>query len=233
MTESAAGWLRQVPLFAGLDEEALRVLERCSRRRRFPADEALFHEGDPGHVLYVILSGRVHIRRSLPSGEIIHIASRQAGEFFGEMALIDGSDRMADAVTATACELLMVDGEAFVRCLDGAPGLARKVASCIAERLRDAARRLEAEHTQDVLGRVSGAVLELAARHGVVATPSGERIEVRISQQELALHAGTTRESANRALRRLRQVNAVHYEGRRLVLVDRSRLEAYAGGGLQ
>src|SRR5262245_42248277 len=92
--------LQQVPLFGGLDSESLEKLAQRSRRRRFQAHQTLFHEGDPGYTLYVIISGRVNIQTLTSSGETVYLAQRGPGESVGEMAVIDGQPRMADAVTA-------------------------------------------------------------------------------------------------------------------------------------
>ena len=110
--------LRKVPLFSGLDEASLLTLAQHSRRRRFPAGETLFHEGDPGFTLYVIISGRVKVKTVGSAGEIIQIAQRGVGEHFGELSLFDGKPRMADVVTIEPCDLLMLDHSDFVRCVE-------------------------------------------------------------------------------------------------------------------
>src|SRR5436309_2273573 len=113
MDASSINALRQVPIFSGLDDDSLKSLARRSRRRTFRASEALFHEGDPGHTLYVIVSGRVKIQTNTAAGEIVHLANRGAGEQFGELSLIDGKPRMADAVTSEKSDLLMLDRTEF------------------------------------------------------------------------------------------------------------------------
>src|SRR5688572_4537009 len=109
--------LARVPIFAGLDEEHLRLLTATARRRTLKADEALFYEGDPGQTLYLVLSGEVKIQRFTPSGKVVVIALRGPGEHVGEMALLDGEPRSADAVTSAPTELLMLDRAEFIRCL--------------------------------------------------------------------------------------------------------------------
>src|SRR5947209_2992105 len=68
--------LRQTPLFAGLEESALRALAGRCRHRRFRANESLFHQGDPGQSLYVIISGRLRVEVTGPGDQIIHLARR-------------------------------------------------------------------------------------------------------------------------------------------------------------
>src|SRR5947207_15257253 len=105
MQTSHVALLRQVPLFAGLDDESLEMLSLRCRRRSFGPREALFRKGDAGQTLYVIVSGRVRIETLTPSGQVVQIAERVSGEAFGELALFDGKPRMADAVTADGAHL--------------------------------------------------------------------------------------------------------------------------------
>ena len=227
MSSTTAALLRQVPLFAALDDELREAIALRTRRRTFEAGQALFHEGDPGHTLYVILSGRVNVQRVTPSGEVLHIADRGPGEFVGEMALIDGKPRMADVVTAEACDLLMVDRAAFLECMERSPRIAWLVAGCMVERLREAADHQEKIQSRDVLGRVAGALLELMDLQGTDPVPGGRRLRAQITQQELAERVGTTRESVNRAFRRLKQVGAVQCQGKQPVVTDEVKLRQY------
>ena len=93
--------LARCPLFAGLGEADLVGLSHEMRTRRFRRGEVLFHQGDPGEALFVVTTGAVKI--SLPSeeGDEAIIATVNAGDFFGELALLDGAPRSA---TATALE---------------------------------------------------------------------------------------------------------------------------------
>ena len=108
---SLSSLLKNVPLFHALDDALIEPLSRRARRRKFAAHEALFHEGDPGHTMYIVLEGRVRICKTTASGQTVHIAFLDPGDYFGEMALIDGSPRMADAATVSASDLLMLDRE--------------------------------------------------------------------------------------------------------------------------
>jgi len=220
--------LRKIPLFAGLDAESLQALAGRCRRRHFRDNEALFHEGDAGHTLYLIIAGRVNIQTVLPSGEVVHLAQRGPGEHFGELSLIDGKPRMADAVTAEPSDLLMLDRESFIRCVEESPKIALCVMAALAERLRQAGDLLESQKGLDVLGRLSEVLLELARAHGTADPSGGTRIATRITQQEIAERIGTTRESVNRALTGLKNVGALRFEGRTMIVTSLSKLRQYS-----
>ena len=223
-----AAALRRVPLFAHLDEASLDLLASHSRRRRFPAGESLFHAGDPGQTLYVILGGKIHIRLLTPEGGMVHVASRGIGETVGEMSLVDGKPRMADAVTAEASDLLMLDRSDFLLCLERSPHVALGIMSCLADRLREAGQQLSRLQGTDVLGRVAAALLDLSRGENAEPTARGGVLLPAFSQSDLATELGTTRESVNRCLRRLRDARILSGESRRLEVVDRKKLEGYA-----
>ena len=223
MDTGMAHLLREVPLFAALDEGALQLLgERC-RRRKFRAGEALFHEGDPGHTLYVVLAGHVKIQTLTDNGDIVHIATRGPRETVGEMSLIDGQQRMADAVTAEPAELLMLDRDEFIRCLERSPRMALQIMSCLASRLREAAQRQRQERNKSVPARVAAHLLQLAEERGV-RDQGGVRLEVRLSQGELAEELGVARESLNRALSSFRRTRVLQMQGHEWLITDPQRL---------
>lgn len=224
---SISSVLKNVAFFSVLDNDAIgEILSRC-RRRRYRAGEAIFHEGDPGLTLYVILSGCVNIQRDTVAGTTIHLAQRGQAEAFGEMALIDGKPRMADAVTAAPTDLLMLDREAFVRCVEHSPRIAFGVMSYLADRLREAGAQIESRHALDVRGRLAEKLLHLAEHFGREEPSGAVRIAAQITQQALAEQIGTSRESVNRELSRMREVGAIRMAGRAIILTDQKKLRRY------
>jgi CRP-like cAMP-binding protein len=206
-SSSVAGRLAQVPIFAGLDEAHLVALASVCRRRTIRAEETLFYEGDPGHTLFVILAGQVKIQRITPSGKVVVLALRGPGEHVGEMALLDGEPRSADAVTAEPCEVLILERGELMRCLREQPQIALNMLASMARRLREAANQTEGFRELDVLGRVAAAILELAESHG-----EPDRI-------------GATRVSVNKALGRLKSVQAIRADPSGLVVTNPEELQ--------
>ncbi len=223
--------LRKVPIFAGVEPEALSLLAQNCRRQRIDAsDVSVFHEGDEPGSLYVILRGAVHIRTIAPSGKSIHLAERGVGEHFGELALLDGAPRMADAVTIAPCEFLVLRREAFTRCVTTNPRIALGIMGALAQRLRESARHLTDREEQNVSGRLALLLLESASEHGapVAGSPQEIRLTVRRTQQQMADQIGAARESVARALGELRRLKIVRTEGRDIVIQDRAKLKRHA-----
>jgi CRP/FNR family transcriptional regulator/CRP/FNR family cyclic AMP-dependent transcriptional regulator len=220
---AAAELLKQVPLFNGLSPDHLRQLSEACRMRKLRADEALFYEGEPGETLFLVVSGQVKIQRVTPSGKLVVLAVRGPGEHVGEMALLDGEPRSADAVTVEPCVLLLLARDRFQSCMAEHPQIALNLLASLTRRLREAANQTEGFRELDVLGRVAAALLELADSHGE-ASAAGVRITLRVTQQELADRIGATRVSVNKALGRLKSTRAIRTEAGALVVADASKL---------
>jgi CRP-like cAMP-binding protein len=105
--------LAGIPFFAGLDPDALTRLAATMRTRRFRRGEVIFHVGDPGDALFVILAGEVKISLPSETGDEAILATLRPGEFFGELALLDGAPRSASASALSATETVMMPRDRF------------------------------------------------------------------------------------------------------------------------
>src|SRR5215208_4240917 len=115
--------LRRCALFEGCDATVLEGVVRQLRRRRFRRNEVIFHQGDPGDALHVVAAGAVKIVLPSTEGEEAIIATLRPGDFFGELALLDGASRSATAVALESCETLELPRAAFHELLDRDPRL--------------------------------------------------------------------------------------------------------------
>lgn len=227
---SLSSWLRKVPLFAQVEETVLQELATHCRLRDYPAHHPLFFQGDPGYTLFLIVSGSVNIQSGTASGRTLHLARRGPGESIGEMALLTGHPRSADAVTAEPSRLLALERQDFLDCLQRSPGLALNIITCLANRLSEAGQRLESRQELDVLGRLAQLILEMAALHGTEETPEGgERLPIRLTDQQIAERIGSTRATVNRKLSELEAVGAIRKENRQILILDRKRLTRLTG----
>lgn len=217
--------LGSVPLFAGLRPPELEALAQKVRHRRFRKDEAIFHRGDPGAALYVIMDGRVKIHNEGADGTDINIAVFKSGEFFGEISMLDGSDRSADATTMESTELLMLTRGDLEDVIDRHPRIAMNMLASLATRLRNSTSSIETLSALDVRGRVARALLDLAEKHGEEFN-GGTRINVRLTQGELAGFVGASRESVNKVIGQYRRRGYVSYDDdkQRLILLKPAEL---------
>lgn len=191
--------LDKVPLFAGLDAEALRELAAVMKRRSFRAGEIIFHRDDPGQVLYVLREGKVKIYLTSQDGQEVALAIFGPGDYFGELALLDGQPRSASAIAIEPAETFALQRNDFINAVMHHPRIAVQVMNVLSRRLRQTDAMVEDLLFLDVHGRVAKKLLELAELHGT-RTPDGIRIDMRITQGELAAMVGASRESVNKVM---------------------------------
>src|SRR5437667_8340643 len=198
-TEKEVAYLKQVTLFEDLADEEIQALASVAKRRTFRSGEVIFHRDDPGQVLYMIKDGKVKICIISPDGQEVSLAVLGKGEYFGEFALLDGLPRSADAVALERVECHTLQRSDFHNAILKNPKIAILVLEALSKRLRNTDQMVEDLIFLDVYGRVAKKLLELADAHGV-KVDDGVRIDVRLTQQELASMVGASRESVNKVM---------------------------------
>jgi CRP-like cAMP-binding protein len=195
-------FLSQVPLFSQLSEPDLRLLAEACRVRTYRPGEVLFHDGDSGDTLFILLSGQVKILMVGPNSEESILDTLTAGECLGELSLVDGGPRSAMAQARDRVETLVLRREDFLSLMERHPPVALGVARRLAGMVRRLNEQVQDGILLDVPARIAKKLLELADRHGR-ATPQGIHIPLRITQHELAQMVGAARETVAKQLSRL------------------------------
>jgi CRP/FNR family transcriptional regulator, cyclic AMP receptor protein len=209
MATDSADVLQRVPLFAQLTPAELAGLSRSLRRRRFKRGEVIFFRGDPGDSLYVLETGKIKIVLTSPDGKEVVLSTLGPTDFFGDLALLDGEPRSADAVATESGELLLLHRSDFLQFLEAHPPVAVRLLAILSRRLRRNAQIIQDAAFLDVSGRLARTLLELAAGH------SGQPplvIRTRLTQTDLAGMVGATRESVNKWLREYDRQGLLHFE---------------------
>jgi CRP/FNR family cyclic AMP-dependent transcriptional regulator len=142
--------IRSVPLFASLDDNAAHELRSLLRARDARSDTPLFRAGDQGDAMYLIESGRVRISITDEDQETITLAELAQGDFFGEMAIIDGKQRSADATVAEDARLAVLSRDDFLRFVKNNPVVALEMLSATFSRLRHTDRMLQQRVSRNV-----------------------------------------------------------------------------------
>jgi CRP/FNR family transcriptional regulator, cyclic AMP receptor protein len=128
--------LRSVPLFASLDDDAARELRSLLSDKRVPQNTRLFRQGDKGDAMYLIESGRVRISIRDEEEQEVILAELAQGDFFGEMSIIDGRQRSADAKVIEDAQLAILSREAFLSFVRSNADVALEMLSALTDRLR-------------------------------------------------------------------------------------------------
>lgn len=224
-----AALLAGIPLFGALDQADLAELAARFQRRSVPAGRTLFFQGDRGAELFLLMSGSVRIVLAHPAGRDVTLALLSAGEFFGDMALLDGHPRSASAITVEACEVLVLHQADFYAVLDRSPGSVRRLLAFLSERLRRANERLQDVSLLTLRQRLAGLLRELALRHGE-STEVGVLLPREINHRFLAETLSTSRESVTRDLAEFRRHGLVAQEGRRIRILNAEGLKRVLEG---
>jgi CRP/FNR family transcriptional regulator len=191
------------------------------------ARAALFKSGEIGSALYVVLSGWVKISRETPSGHSIVLEVAGPGSMFGELAVLCGLPRAADAVALTAAQVLAIDGRALTAALRANPDAILAIVKMLGERLARTTDQMEDLVFLPAEPRLARALIRLAALTPQVAA-KGLAIDLGLSQRELGEITGLARESINKLLSAWRDAGVVALRGRTLTLVDAAALQEIA-----
>src|SRR5881396_1927587 len=142
--------LRHVPLFESLDDETARKLCQLLESIDCKANTSLFHAGDEGDAMYLIERGKVRICVQGTDGRDMTLTELGRGDFFGEMALLDGQRRSADAIVAEDARLAVLSREHFLSFLRSTPNVALEMLTAVANRLRHTDELLRHSATRNV-----------------------------------------------------------------------------------
>jgi CRP/FNR family cyclic AMP-dependent transcriptional regulator len=225
MTEALA----VVPLFAGLDADGLTGLTRGMRVRRFRRGETVFHVGDPGDALFIVMAGSIKITLPADTGEEAILATLRPGDFFGELALLDGAPRSATAVAIEPTETYVLAREGFRELIASEPQMREALLATLAAEVRRLTNHVEELHFLDITGRLASRLVRLAAESGASHLADGSvRLAGPLTQGDLAAMIGCTRQSVNKLLGLFGDDGLIRLERDRIVVVDLEGLKRAA-----
>jgi len=207
--------LRNIGLFASVKGENLASVASLLIERRFPKHKTIVEEGLPGDYMYIIREGRVSVSKLSDDGREKILEFLEAGDFFGEMSLLDNSPRSASVRALVEVRVLALSRSDFLNVLHGSPDLAMAVIQELTRRLRQVDEQASSLSFQRVKERTKGLLVRLAkdetGREGRLATPA-------LTHQQIADMIGTSRETVTRALKGLKEQGWLEQEGKRYLV---------------
>jgi CRP/FNR family cyclic AMP-dependent transcriptional regulator len=211
--------LKMNPMFADLGADELQRISRLCQTRQLGAGEMLFRKGDSGDALYGIRRGQIRIQTGASDGSRLTLNFLGPGELFGEVAVLDGQSRTADAAAGEASELFVLRREDLLGFLEREPRVAIKLIMLLCRRIRWISERMEESVVQPLPVRLARRLCALASDFGS---------ELHISQEQLGVFVGAARESVNRQLQHWRKDGILDLQRGRIVLLNMGRLAAVA-----
>jgi CRP-like cAMP-binding protein len=218
--------LRRSRLFERLgDSEIDAVLAHATVTRQAEGDQ-IFAKGDPGNSMMAVLKGRVVISAPSPDGRQVVLTVMREGDLLGEIALLDGNERTADATAASDCELLVVPRRSLLALLERRPDVCIDLLILLCERLRRTNEQVEDLAFLDLEARIAKVLVRLSEESGGEDRSSTKPIGVKISQRALGERVGGSRESVNKHLQDWKRSGIIAIEKGAIVIRDLPALEA-------
>jgi CRP/FNR family cyclic AMP-dependent transcriptional regulator len=212
-------FLRNVPIFADLEDKELQRIAKLGTRQKYKKGNIVVLEKESGAALFVIVSGKVKVVRTDEEGREVILSMFGPGEFFGEMSLLDGLARSASVVAIAKAELFMIHRRDFLESLHQFPAIAIALLAEMAMRLRKADMQIKSLSLKDAAGRVANVLLILADDVGVFRKGRVEIDDLPL-QQDLANMAGTSRETVSRMLHQFVREGSILLKGNKLTIND-------------
>jgi CRP/FNR family cyclic AMP-dependent transcriptional regulator len=225
--DQARALLAASALFRGLSADERKDLVARARVRTFAGGETIFLMGAPGDSMMAVLKGTVRISCPSPEGKEIVLGTVQPGDFFGEIALLDGKARSADAKAVTACSLAVLQRRDVLDFLGRHPGAWDGLVQVLCQRLRKLTEKTAEVALLDLPGRLAKTLLRLSGADQD-GSPATAMLPITLSQRELGNIVGASRESINKCLREWQRNGVVKTENNIITIKNRAALQKLA-----
>lgn len=205
--------------FAALDPKALLALAEVASVRSYKRGQYIVAQEDPGDAMYVLVSGSVKVLVNSAEGAEVLFCTLDAGDYFGELSFLDGRPRSASVLTVEATQAIVLTRAALDGLLDTTPAIARSLLVYLTDMVRRLSEQAADLVFLDLEGRLAKCLDRLAEDQGVVE-PGGIRLDLNITQSDLASMVGASRPSVNQALQSFNKRGFVRTEGRSILITD-------------
>jgi CRP/FNR family transcriptional regulator, cyclic AMP receptor protein len=229
MTPTLKNFLSTVPLFKGAPERALEVAASVIQPRNYESETVIFQEGDRGEALYILTEGMVKLSKVDLGGYEKTLTILQPPEFFGEMALLGNTTRSATAISLGNIQTYLLFADDFNKLIQTYPTVSLNLTTTLAQRLRGMDDEAQILSYKDAQGRVAFVLLRLY-RSGVVELDKNGFAIVKLTHQDLANLAGTSRETVTRALKVLENEGVIETRPKEIIISDVQGLEEVLHG---
>ena len=211
--------LNAIPIFIDLDADELADVSESCTPRKYPKNSMIILEEEMGDVVFIVMSGTVKITRVNDEGKEVILAMLGSGEVFGEMAILDGESRSANALAQENCEVVTINREEFLNIVKTNNKVALNLMTEFAIRLRKSDQQIEALSLDDAEHRIGVSILNLAEEMGVIRK-GAVTIENLPYQQDIANMAGTSRETVSRVMKIFEDRGLITKTGHKLSIPD-------------
>lgn len=210
-------------VFDALERDTGKTLAAMSHLRQHSAGDFIFREGDAGDSMMAIAQGQVRIATLSPTAREVVLAELSQGDVFGEISVLDGQERSADAQAVTNCTLVVLERRALLEAMRSDPKLAQSLIEVLCTRIRRSDERMMEIGFMPIHARLASALLRVS--DGGDAAP---KKKLSLSQSDLANMIGSSRENVNRCLRKWQKEGVLDLKDGWIILPDRDALAQIA-----
>tara|TARA_B000000532_G_C18784837_1_gene369893 strand:+ start:74 stop:754 length:681 start_codon:yes stop_codon:yes gene_type:complete len=218
--------LLNVPIFSNLDEKQISFIATKMRNKKYSKSDIILMEDEVGDTFFIILEGSVKVTRDSEDGREVILAVLSSGNFFGEISLLDGKTRSANAIALEKTSLMILKRNDFLQLLKEIPQISISLLSELAKRIRKTDEQVENLAFSDAEKRIGISILSISEQLGVVKNGL-VKIPKLPFHQDIANMAGTSRETVSRMLKLLETKKLITRNSNELSFVDYNKFKSY------
>ena len=218
--------LLNVPIFSNLDEKQISFIATKMRNKKYSKSDIILMEDEVGDTFFIILEGSVKVTRDSEDGREVILAVLSSGNFFGEISLLDGKTRSANAIALEKTSLMILKRNDFLQLLKEIPQTSISLLSELAKRIRKTDEQVENLAFSDAEKRIGISILSISEQLGVVKNGL-VKIPKLPFHQDIANMAGTSRETVSRMLKLLETKKLITRNSNELSFVDYNKFKSY------
>ncbi len=222
--KSIINTLTEIPIFSSLKEEHLNELLLIANKKQYRKNEIIFHEGDPGNVLFIIISGSVKIALNDSDGKESILNILCENDYFGEMSLVDGVFRSATVSAIEDTIAFLIHREKFINLIKEHTDIVLNMVAILCRRLRKTNEKVANLSFFDAYGKVAKILLDLIEVKGVKEN-NQIILDLPLSRQEMASMSGITRMTLSRILNEFQIRGCLKIEGKKITIFDEAILK--------
>ena len=218
--------LLNVPIFSNLDEKQISFIATKMRNKKYSKSDIILMEDEVGDTFFIILEGSVKVTRDSEDGREVILAVLSSGNFFGEISLLDGKTRSANAIALEKTSLMILKRNDFLQLLNEIPQISISLLSELAKRIRKTDEQVENLAFSDAEKRIGISILSISEQLGVIKNGL-VKIPKLPFHQDIANMAGTSRETVSRMLKLLETKKLITRNSNELSFVDYNKFKSY------
>jgi len=224
MAKCAVDYLKHIDLFSSLTDDELSQISDKINIKYFKKSEIILYEQDTSRYMYMILKGQVKVFQTTKDGKEVFLALHKAGDFFGEMSLIDGKTSPATVIATEDSSIAIVSKNDFYTSINKEKKILINLLMILCSRLRESWETIQLLNLKNASDRIKILFLMLSNKYGE-KTPDGMTLNIKLTHQEIADMTGMTRETVTRVIDRLLREGEISILNSRLIQLNADFLQ--------